>query len=317
MTRLLGAVAVVALAGCGLDKADGFRQAFPKSSTVAMNVPAAKGAPLSGSTSTRTDGLLGDASQFYAFTRGVTVTVNAGVGLVLDLVERIVQHPATSTTQTTAVWGPYTDALSPNTYRFTATRNAQNDFSYALEAKGKNDPDSGYKTILSGAHVSTGQDLGNGSFLLDWDLAATLPEHGNNVGTAQVTYSPNTAADDVQIAVDFTNVKDDATGRLINATYRFTQHPGNGGSFDFTFNKDLVGGPATEAMTVRSRWQQTGAGRSDVKASGGDLGATAATASECWDSNFASRYLSESWDANAGWGQATDCSFATAEYSRL
>lgn len=317
MKRLLGAVAVLALAGCGVDQADSFRQAVPKSSTVAIEVPAAKGAPLSGSTATRTDGLLGDPSQFYAFTRGVTVTVNGGVGLVLNLVQRIVEHPATSTTPHTAVWGPYTDALSPNTYRFTATRNAPNDFSYVLEAKGKNDPDSGYKTVLSGAHVSTGQDLGNGSFLIDWDLAATLPEHGREVGTAQVVYARNSAADDVQVDVDFTNVMDDATGRLMNAAYRYTRHPGNGGSFDFTFNKDVTGGPATEAMQVRSRWQQTGAGRSDVKASGGDLGTTAATANECWDSNFTSRFLAVSWDANAGWGQAADCAFATAEYSRL
>ena len=41
------------------------------------------------------------------------------------------------------------------------------------------------RVILSGSHVITGKDLGSGTFLLDWNQIATLPEHDDNVGTAE------------------------------------------------------------------------------------------------------------------------------------
>ena len=117
--------------------------------------------------------------------------------------------------------------------------------------------------------------MGSGQFLLDWDKAATLPEHGKEVGTAIVTYSRLSATDDTTIDASFNNVKDEDSGQLVDAEYRYMERVGDGGTFDFQLNKNFVAGAAIEALTVRSRWQQTGTGRSDVKAQGGDLAAPA------------------------------------------
>jgi hypothetical protein len=73
-----------------------------------------------------------------------------------------------------------------------------------------------------------------------------------------------------------------------------------------------------EHLTIKSRWTAAGAGRSDVKATGGDLVADA-TANECWDTNFLSQYLFANWAPMHGHGtEAQDCAaFPTADYSSL
>ena len=317
MKRTLAAMTLV-LSACGIDsRTEAFRNGFPRNSTVEVKVPESSSTSQGlGGESTRRDGLLGEQAEFYGFTRAMTVVVNGGVGATLGLVERIVEYTPTSITDNTAVWGPHTDPLSPNTWRFTVTKRAENDYTYVLEGKGKSAPDTEFKAILSGNHVSAGKDLGNGSFLLDWDAAQTLPEHDGAVGQGHVDYARPTATATVQIDADFTRVKDGETGQLVDAKYRFRQTPGQGGAFEFQMNKNFITGGAIELLTVRSRWQESGAGRSDAKLTGGDL-TQGATATECWDSSFKSRYFVNSVDAAKAWGDAAMCSFTTAEYASL
>ena len=218
-------------------------------------------------------------------------------------------------TATTAIWGPFTDALSPNTYRFTVTKNKTDDYSYILEGKGKTDPDTAFKAILSGSHLVTGKDLGSGTFLLDWNAAATLPEHdANNVGTVQYAYSRTSLTAVLTIDAVFTQVRDGDSGKLLDVDYKYDATPGKGGNFEFKMTKDIAMGAALETAAVKSRWEESGAGRSDMKVSGGDL-PTLATANECWDSSFASRYLSVSYAPSSGWGDESQCAFNTAQYS--
>lgn len=315
MKKLVAMAVVVLTAACGVDKGEPFRSGFPYSDTVKLNVPGSQKA-LSGP-GTRQDGLEGQTATFYSFTRGITVVVNGAAGVILTLVEKIVENPPSSVTGNVAVWGPHTDPLSPNTWRFTVTKTGAADFSYVLEGKGKTEADTAYRAVLSGNHTSTAKHFGHGSFLLDWDKAAQLPEHdANNVGTAEFTYSHDTSADPVSIKAVFTNVKDKDSGQIVSASYQYGATAGHGGTFDFTMAKDFVPGAGIEDLTVRSRWQEDGTGRSDVKGSGGDL-ASPATVNECWDSNFLSRYFTVSFDATQNYGQQTVCAFATAEYSTL
>ena len=134
---------------------------------------------------------------------------------------------------------------------------------------------------------------------------------------------PLTVLSEVTIDVTFTQVKDKDTGMLIDAGYAYRAIPGQGGSFDFKLTKDFIATTAAlETMSIHSRWQETGAGRSDVMISGGDV-ATAqvgaqATASECWDSNFASAYMTNSYgDTAKMWGAESSCVFTPAMYSAL
>ena len=309
---LLGAI--VLLSACGLDKADAFRKGVPSSDSVALKVPGQSTALTA--SGTRRDGLEGEVADLYRLTRGVTVTVNGATAAVLNLVEQITQYPPSAVTADSATWGPHTDALSPNTWKLTVTRSATDAdrYTYALEGKGKTEADSAYRVILSGTHHDAGSNLGEGTFTIDFDTARQLPEHGADVGVATITYAHSTYAGPTEIAADFTGVRDGA--QTIDAQYQYVETPGQGGQLDFDVQKDFVAGPGIETGTVRSRWEQSGRGRSDVKASGGDTTADF-TLSECWDANFLSTYLEASWAGAPSWGASTTCAFATASFATL
>lgn len=325
------AVAAAAI-GCGKEEGDDFRDGVPQQTDVALVVP---GNASQGSALTATEGttaihsaLLGDRAEFYTLTRDITATVNAGTVAVLTIVKTVTNYPPTSVAKDAAVWGPYTDPLSPNTWRLTVTRVEKGQFHYVLEGKAKTAADSAFLTVLSGNHTQADSsahrrdnvpDYGSGDFLVDWNASQMLPEHDKNVGTAAFTYSRTSPTSVVNIGVTFTQVKDDATGMLIDAVYGYTATPGLGGSFDFKLTKDFITTTAAlETMSVHSRWMETGAGRSDTMISGGDLAATQATVNECWDSNFASVYFTNSYgDPAKMWGAETSCAFTPAMYSAI
>lgn len=321
MKKLLIA-AVTALTGCGLGAADEYRNAVPKSETVEMKVPGSTGQALEAESSGQA--LLGEKAVFYQLTRGVSLFVNGAGYQVLTLVRTITDYPATRLDEEkgVAVWGPHTDALSPNTWRLTVTKNGEKDFSYALEAKNKNDGDDAFLKILVGHHVSTGKVTGHGTFVLDFDAAQKLPEHDADAfGKIAYRYAHDTLDATLSVDAVFTQVKDKETGRFIDAAYKYLSNEKEGGSLEFQFQGDIdeAKNTALENMTLNSRWERTGAGRSDVKVAGGDLAAgTEATASECWDSNFASRYLNASFDPTLNYGDESACGkLSGAQYSTL
>lgn len=315
---------------CGKDAGDDFRDGVPQQQDVTLVFPTAGAQSSSltaGDGTTAVHGaLLGQQADFYVLTRDITGVANGATATVLTLVKTITGYPPTSVATDSAVWGPYTDPLSANTWRLTVNRIAQGQFHYVLEAKAKTADDTAFLTILSGNHKmayptahrrANVPDYGSGDFRLDWNAAQMLPEHDKNVGIAAFTYSRLSPTSDVDIGVTFTQVMDNDTGKLIDATYSYTSTPGMGGTFDFGQTKDIVMTTAAlETLTVHSRWQESGAGRSDTKITGGDLAAAEATMNECWDSNFLSVYFTTSWaDPAKMWGAETACAFAPAVYS--
>jgi hypothetical protein len=329
------ALVVPALSGgCGrLDgEGDEYRQGVPLHEDVAIVVPGGEqqaGALHADGVAEIRSKLLGETAALYQLTRTVTTGVNAGTAAVLGLVRTITLFPPSSVDKddAVAVWGPHNEPLSPNTWRLTVHRIQRGQFEYVFEAKPKTAADTGYLTILSGHHTVANTGLrrraglpayGSGDFDINWDNAQMLPEHDDNVGTAHFVYSRPEPGADVHIDVTFHQVMDKATQMRIDAKYGFVQTPAAGGSFQFTVAKNEIPTTAAlETLTVRSRWQQTGAGRSDVKMTGGDL-ATEATANECWDSNFMSVHMTNSYgDAAKVWGAVADCdaAFQTPDYA--
>jgi hypothetical protein len=315
------------IVGCGQVEENEFRDGLPSKEMVEVKAPGGSGQRLE--TESVSGFALGQTSDFYKLTRGATVLVNGGTAALLNLVEEITKHTPTSINGDTAVWGPHTDALSPTTWKLTVTQEAEHKYSYKVEGKAKTADDSAFKVILSGSHtISTDaqgnrqRDFGTGTMKIDWDAAQTLPEHDDNVGTADIRYARPDAQSDATVAADFRNVKDeDRPGTRVNADYRYKATPGAGGEFDFALDKNLdapeANRPAIEHLTIKSRWGQTGAGRADVKVTKGDMGAGEGTASECWDANFASQYFTLSFPAYS-YGEASACgSFSTAVYSSL
>jgi hypothetical protein len=328
-------VAALAAMGCGrIDDSDGFRGGVPTRDTVALRVP---GADASGALTASGEvqaALLGQKADTYVTTRAITAVVNGGTYAVLTLVRTIIDFPATTATADTAVWGPHTEPLSPNTWRLTVIRVEPQKFQWLLEARAKAAPDSAFVAIISGVHTpAVGADgrliegFGSGTFTVDWDASQTLPEHDKNVGKAAFTYSRLGATAVVSIDVDFKGIQDDKTGEIHDALYRYSETPGAGGDLQYVSDQDVTPGPGPtgtvkEHFTVHSRWQETGAGRCDLRISGGDLTATPfdnSTGSECWDEGFASVYRNLSYDPNpvSKWGDEASCVFTPASYATL
>lgn len=163
------------------------------------------------------------------------------------------------------------------------------------------------------------EGFGTGTFTLDWDARATLPQPDDNVGTANYTYDHMGPAAVVQIAAKFRQVKDDnQPGKRVDVDYAFVQNPGADGSMDFLYNVPANATTAGGLGKVRSRWLWSGAGRSDVVVTTTDSTLTY-TLSECWDTSYLSVYKSVplSTSATDNYGSESSCAFPTAQPSTL
>ena len=330
---VLGVTAMLAVGGCRLVD-DDWGGSTPTAENVALAVPAssARSGALTSSdgTSTARSALLGEEAGSYDLTYAVTNLVNGATGAILILVKTIVSYPPTSVDGDTAVWGPHSEPLDKNAWRLTVTRVEKNVFSWALDGKAKAADDSAFVTVLSGTHTRAVnakgrpiENYGSGMFVVDWDMAQTLPQHDNAVGVATFTYSRLAPGAVTTIDVDFKGIKDDPPAtELYNALYRYTATPGAGGELKYAAKRDYYPDPhpsnsALEDFTIHSRWQESGAGRTDYELSGGDV-ATAingvVTVSECWDISFLSTYRNVSYDPSLNWGDETSCSFPTASF---
>ena len=335
--RLAMCGVMAAVAGCGKADDSEFSGSVPTKETVALAIPssAANTAPAASASdlSVRGGALLGDVAKDYVLTATVVAVVNGATAAVLDLVRDITDYPPTTVSGDTAVWGPGTDPLSANTYRLTVTRTAPHVFTYVLDGKDKNAPDTAFVTVLSGTHTravdadgNIMKGFGSGTFVLDFDAAATLPQHDNNVGQIAFQYSRTSPTATVTIAVTFTGVQDHCdpspscttSGQIFDAVYQYSATPGSGGDLQYADMKDYVATTsAKETLEIHSRWLETGAGRTDMQLSGGDVGSTVQTSSECWDANFRSVYSNTTYDPTLDWGAETSCAFAAAAYASL
>jgi hypothetical protein len=323
---LCGATAALLLSACEpADDAQSFRDGLPSRDMVEVKTPAQQSQAI-GDGSVQSLATQGQISDLYQVTRGATAVVNGGTVFVLGLLENITQHAPTSISGDTAVWGPHTGALARNTWKLSVTRTGDHSYSYTLEGKDKTADDSAYVTVLSGTHTaavnSDGERVkgfGSGSFTVNWEKASTLPERDDNVGTGEFTYSRETPTAVASIVAKFRNVRDGSNpARRVDGDYGYQHTPGAGGEFTFTQDKDVDGRTALERFTVKSRWQQTGAGRSDVRLSGGDLGTGSFTINECWDTRFLSTYYVAAFpgvDTSKNYGVESSCAFSTAVYA--
>jgi hypothetical protein len=242
------------------------------------------------------------------------------------LVRLITDYPATTVTHDSAVWGPWQGPLDPVEWMITVTRVAPHEYAYKFEGRDKHDATAPFVSVLSGVHTAGLNELGGeregfgaGSFTLDWDARASLPAPDNNVGKANYTYDHMGPGDVVDIKAKFRQVKDDdRPDKLVDADYAFVQNPGSMGSMDFIYNVPADATSAGGVGKVRSRWQWSGAGRSDVTVNATDLPVTYMV-SECWNENYASTYKAVplSSDPKDNYGSEATCAFATAEYSTL
>jgi len=322
------------LAGCNQVATDSeteeFRNGVPRAETVLMSTPwDDKGQNLAqangqGSIESTSQALLGQTADWWRTTRNVKNSVNGAAAAVGLLIGKILTIPPTTLDQNEAVWGPWEDPLDPVAWKVTITRVAPHVFQYKFEGRPRTDPSAAFVIVLAGTHSpalnARGRALarfGSGSFTLDWDARATLPQPDDNVGKVDYSYEHMSADDTVDITANFRQVKDDDhPGQRVDANYAFAQQPKGPGSMDFVFIEPASTSQSGGRALVHSRWQYSGAGRSDVQLKTLD-GSLTLSESECWDPNYASVYKLDSWPGGDNWGSESSCAFPTAEYSTL
>lgn len=178
--------------------------------------------------------------------------------------------------------------------------------------------------MLTGEHEVAISEAGNamrgfgeGEFTFQWENVTRLSNEAQRRGTVKFRYSRMSPSDEVKVDVDTEEFVGSST-TPDTALYRYAQVPGGKGSFQFGVDTNVhwfdPNRTANERLSIKSRWIESGEGRSDVRLSGGDLG-SAETLNECWDNRFRSTFLDRT-DSLESWGtESQGCVFTSAEYS--
>jgi hypothetical protein len=95
------------------------------------------------------------------------------------------------------------------------------------------------------------------------------------------------------------------------------QHAQDGsGHMDLTAVSDMSTPPdgVNENVSENSRWDATGAGRADVRMTGGDFASTVVLASQCWSSAFTQVYYTDNVSYRPTTGTVSSCAYAQASF---
>lgn len=322
----LPALTVLALAGCSPGAE--YSSALPQRDNVQMRVPQSGGQALT----------VGETASLYEDSVRIATNVNGGVLWVFDVIDLIVAHPPTTLDETTAVWGPSEPrGLERLSYRFTVVKIEEAHFTYVLEARLKDDTGD-FTEIFTGEAFPNEDNDGHGT--LSYNLGSLRGLDGDAAcltGVIDVAY--DAASEPRALDVEFTQVADECAGeRPTNAHYVYAESADHSGQMDFAFRADIHGDaenkPLEELMSVRTRWLASGAGRSDVQVSEGEVPAdlvanipgTAATSVElvqCWDDSFALVYGDTAPDelephlGNELVGDASLCAMSDASFAEI
>jgi hypothetical protein len=253
---------------------------------------------------------VGQLADWYVATRDVTRMFNGGSAWVLILIHSIVQFPVTSVEGTTYTWGPWSDALDPAEYKLDVRDVGDGTYEYQLSGRSKTESNAQFEVVIDGkAAPGPDEHRGNGQFLLDFDAGRRVNpiDAGDERGTVTATY--DLAARELDLAIDTV----DDRGQPVTADYAYAETADGGGDMTFNVTGDAGGTAKTEQITLRSRWQATGAGRADARLTGGDLAAPGAIASECWDTFFKRVYYTDNVNFAPTEGLADACAFRTED----
>lgn len=337
-TTLVGASLL--LPGCMLEKRDDgeeFREAVPQRDAVVVAGPEAEAngdtgtASIADTRATQADGPAArpEYSKWYAFTRVVRGSVNTVTGAVLGGVWLVVHSEPTSVEDGEAVWGPYTDALEPATYRFRVTRIAEAEYAYVLEGRPKaSKADADYRVVLDGHGYGKQHELhGEGEFTIDLDVARALDpfQHRDDSGTVHIVHHlPRDISEhlDALPRTILAEVRPDPALNPESFSVTSTANEDGTGVLRVDALADVDDTKTTELETIGidSRWRADGAGRADVQISGGDVPAQlsaagaeseAVSAVECWGADFVRSYYDDSIGFEPTAGDAAACAFDT------
>jgi len=292
---------------------ENLKRALPSAQDITIALPGGATVALSDDgLGTAQQALVGETAALYQVTRDITNGVNGAAYVWLSIIEDIANQPPTSVDNGVATWGPHTPALSLLTYVFVLSEDSNGIYHYALEAKVKNQPDTSYLPLITGATTPGDALPDHGWLAIDFDNARTLDPTHPEEGTVAFHYAD--VGTQLKLDVVFEDfVGEDGEGPH-DALYHYREYADHSGDFVFLAESDIdEDGSALETWNIRTRWLSGGSGRSDVTIVGGDLGDAAVNASECWDELFQRTY----WAVDPAYldpaeGDSAACVFAPA-----
>jgi hypothetical protein len=279
--------AALLLAACGGSNLDPntVRGALPAADSVQIGTPAASSsasakALVAPGTIAQPSQVPGGAPPYTpslaVMSYWTAVTVNVGVWWTLTLVDVITAFPPASCNATSCTWGPWLDNQTQNQWKLVVQKNGSA-YDYVLSGESAATQGNFLPVISGTAYPGPDRYHGNGALTLDFDAGKKLNPSSNDSGKLDVIYDNRTG---VSIGATLTNGKngDPANPYPMNAVYQFDGTNGSGGVMQVAFENLTT----TEQFSIRTRWNATGAGRSDAQyvAAGGGL--TVET-SQCWD----------------------------------
>lgn len=252
----------------------------------------------------------GQPGEFYISTVQITREVNLGVMGMLTFLDEVLTYPPTEEENGKAIWGPFPpDALEPVEIRVIIEKTGDNKFEFSFEARPKSSEDEWMQWYF-GENTTDGKTArhGMGSFTVDWDAMREYNPTVAEEGKIKVVYDTITSGRTID--VEFIDFKGKDDEEKINADYHYKENADMSGEFDFIakadIHKDMEDGaeyPKKEDWLFNTRWLSTGAGRSDVTITGGDIEAYCiwaqclerAVFSECWGVDFFVDYSIENY----------------------
>lgn len=264
--------------------ADEYRNALPDRETIEVDVPAAE--TTARGLGSRSSAIVGEPADLYTSTYYQARDLNVLGKFVVELVETIASFPPTDLTETSAVWGPFSEEREPNEFKLTIEKDDVDARLYAWAIEGRHKSAKDFVTLAHGSFEPDGDDYGRGWFVLDVDQIHALdPSEG---GRGRVGYAFEKNAEGVSVRVHLAG--ENERGERIEAGYAYGESVSGEGFILFGIPLDVHEGPALEDVIIRTRWTRSGAGRADVIASGGDIGSDVYQGSQCWGDNFVSSY---------------------------
>jgi hypothetical protein len=312
LTQVTLCTAMLALCGCSVQRQDAsrFREPIPQASDVEVSGPEAAASDEPGATATTAGHddepwAGGPWAKYYGFTRHVRDGVNTATAVILGGVWLVVHAEPSDLDDEQATWGPWTDSLSPASYRFRVVEVGEREYEYFLEGRPKSDSDAAWKAVLGGkGYGRRHSQHGDGHFRIDLDAAGALDpfEHQDDSGAVTIHHVLSTP--DKSVSADVVPSEEEAWWSASS-----TRHADGAGTLRVSAFDDVDGSHATllEDIVIDSRWRTDGAGRADVTISGGDVGDLVVTAVECWDTDFMRSYYSDSIDYEEGQGDESAC----------
>jgi hypothetical protein len=335
MTKTIAVVALAALAaGCTKTEkitADEARNALPQAAAIQIGTPADTaaaraqalviGAQTDAGAAPTFNPLWWSTSEYARWSYYTAWTVNGGAAWTLFVLRFVTIFPPTHCEESTCTWGPWeessadpqTPALKIKRWRLVVTKVDDGHFEYTLSAENMLDPQ-GYVSIVTGVAFPKDPWRGHGEFTINFDNARQLPEPKEDYGVLTIRYDNESG-----LAVDATLVggrsAEDRT-KILNAAYAFDA-TATGGELQVAFEtRDDVS--AIDRVSLRSRWDATGAGRGDAKVFLTEAPWTFNyEASECWDGRVGGFDLTYDTDPSFGAVESCPAAFQTALYSDL